>query len=334
MASFGGCFFVRTISGIVLGACIFIGSGCSAFRGGFVDGRSAIVQESVAIDNHLARIEKNYSPKNCSDIESILNDSSGEDDPLFHFHDGLRDHLQKIYVVEDEDFFYNLKHLSASQAAHAHTDSGIVCISYSSIVSHLYVYHTLLHEGAHIKHYYLNAQNSDFSREWMSVAGIDYGSMARLKDDGGVEWTDGSSLSNHGCLDAYSATSLAEDIATFTASVASLEYRSSEDVMCYIEIANNGSVGSACRWSVERIARERECIEKIKKLGHDSTTSLARIFSLYFCDSSDERYKKKIDLLRKYNFISEEQHFLMTANLGSLRFLLSKDAGKGAWKAP
>ena len=47
-------------------------------------------------------------------------------------------------------------------------------------------------------------------------------------------------------------------------------------------------------------------------------------FPLYFADTTDHRYKQKIDLLKEYDFLTKEEHEKLSKNLGSLNYLLKK----------
>ena len=47
-------------------------------------------------------------------------------------------------------------------------------------------------------------------------------------------------------------------------------------------------------------------------------------YPLYFADTSDHRYQKKLDLLKEYAFLINEEHKKLSENLGSLNYLLKK----------
>ncbi|MBI4139503.1 hypothetical protein HY483_00915 [Candidatus Woesearchaeota archaeon] len=245
----------KSLARIVLSASIiFCSSGCNAFRSGLVQEPAIISQ--ISRERHLEVIKERYTSDSCSDVESILNLTKEEFDPTYHFYNGLRDSLSKIYFLEDNDFSGGYS--EHSYAAHAHIDTGI-------------------------------------------------------------------SLPHHGCLNAYSGSSLAEDVATFTSSVASSEYRSPDEIIWSIQLSNCEAVDSECPWNEQRKITEKERMNKIKKSLPSLVNALTIIFPLYFCDSSDVRFKQKIDLLRRYDFISEEQHEFMTARVGSLRYLLDEN---------
>ncbi len=51
-------------------------------------------------------------------------------------------------------------------------------------------------------------------------------------------------------------------------------------------------------------------------------------YPLYFADTTDLRYKQKLDLLKEYNFLSNEEHKTLSERLGSLNYLREKYLGK------
>ncbi len=201
---------------------------------------------------------------------------------------GLKEYLEKIYFIDEKDFFYK------DTGGHTHLGKGVICLSNNSIP---YYNNALFHEAGHVRCDALNRIGSDFSKKWREIAhfiyrneGVEY-HYDNANQITGVTWKiDGTDRPKNGCLNPYSAKSIDEDIATFLEPL--------------------GYAGSP-----EMIKEHLPIPEKV---------NIDNLFPLYFADTTDHRYQKKLDLLKEYNFLTKEEHEKLSENLGSLNYLLKK----------
>ncbi len=172
-------------------------------------------------------------------------------------------------------------------ASHTHKN-GTICFL------DIYDSEDVFHEIAHTKHFALNKIGSDFSKKWEQVADFKYGrkNIQQIHLKNGyllrVSWRDGTDEPKNGMLRPYSATDIYEDVATFV------------QALGYIDE------------------------EKFVKKGDSLYVLNEKLFPLFFADTTDNRYQKKLNLLKKYNFLTKEEHEKLSENLGSLNYLLKK----------
>ena len=206
---------------------------------------------------------------------------------------GLKEYLNKIYIVDQKDFF------DSNIAGHAHPYGGIICLT------EYFTNQELFHEASHIRNLALDEINSDFSKKWKEIANFEYGEenikLDIHSEEPLVKWKDETIGPKDGLMGPYSAKNLNEDIATFVGySLAPEGLLTLEDIGYIFE---------------RPLSEEDE--SKIK--------SYAASYPFYFADTTDHRYKQKLDLLKEYNFFTKEEHEKLSNDLGSLRYLLKKE---------
>lgn len=191
----------------------------------------------------------------------------------------------KEYV--NKIYIVDEKHL---RYANGHAiDGGIICLEEN------YNDETLFHESAHARHMALDNHDSDFSDEWKKIADFNYGKikifyLSRFPPIvWDIKWKDQTTGPGNGMMEPYSGKSIYEDAANF---VEALSYEKNFENL------------------------KKECIDKF---GADIEK---RDYPLFFCNPEDERYQKKLDLLKKYNFLTEEEHKSLSEKLGGLYYLL------------
>jgi len=144
------------------------------------------------------------------------------------------------------------------------------------------------HEVGHAKNISLDLNNSDFSEKWKQISNFEYGSILEQ-----INWELGLTNLKNGILSEHSIESELEDVATF---VEFLGY--------------------------DKNPKE---IEKLCKSGISELEEYSRFYPLYFADTTDHRYKQKLDLLKEYNFFTKEEHEKLSKDLGSLRYSLKEE---------
>ncbi len=149
-----------------------------------------------------------------------------------------------------------------------------------------YTKELLFHEAAHVRHAYLDFL-TDFSEEWNGVASITYGSLADVGEEN-ILWKDGTEGPRHGCLTAYGSTTVMEDVAVFVG------------VLGYAETP--AQIRAHLSYSTD-------------------INAFVTMYPFYFCDKTDQKYRRKLDLLRRHNFLNAEEHAKLSRNLGCLRDL-------------
>ena len=259
-----------------------------------------LIYDHLFHPEHTNALEK-YEPYNGQEILLYSNFNI--------LNSGLKEYLNKIYIVDQKDFF------DLTISGHAHPYGGIICLTES--FSNL----ELFHEAGHIRHLALDEINSDLSEKWKKIANFEYGrnNSYKLKDElkpfislyvshqNLPVWEDGTIGLNHGCLSSLSKEFLQEDIARF---VECLGYEETPE-------------------SLEKIlSKDKE--EKNKSIMDTLSFPLkleitSCYFPLYFADTTDHRYKQKLDLLKEYNFFTKEEHEKLSKHLGSLRYLLKEE---------
>lgn len=175
--------------------------------------------------------------------------------------------------------------------AHVHPNNRIICMpeDWDEVCA--------FHETAHIKHRSLDDIGSGFSSKWKGIANFDYGK--EIINLGGLAylWKDKTIGPKDGLLEPYSGKTIDEDISNF---VECAGYnRSPEEAEKFI-FANPAS----------------------------GVRLMINIYPLYFCNTTDKRYQKKLDLLREYKFLTEKEHKTLSERLGSLYHLLDKEGEK------
>ncbi len=233
---------------------------------------------------------KNYTPITKEEIQADTNRFN-------MLNSGLKEYINKIYIIDKKDFF------NQNVEAHQHDDSTL-CLPKD------FDDELITHESAHIRLTYLNKNKSELTKKWGEVANFEYHPEIALQllnpeEIEDLFWEDKTRGPKNGMLEPYSSRTIHEDVANF---VESLGYKKNP----------------------EQIKRE---IEKAKQLEERYSTKLKNlsrlemeldclIYPLYFADTTDSRYKQKLNLLKEYNFLTKEEHEKLSKNLGSLSYLL------------
>lgn len=167
-----------------------------------------ILNEKLEKKWHFEKLNK-YGALEGSQIDSAF--------PFLNY--GLRENLNKIYVIKNEDL------LAEDASAETHFSDKIICLT--SIFDKRDVYH----ESAHLRHRTLDDLNFDFSKKWKQIANFEYGSKNYkfIKDKYGLSyifWKEDSSLSSkHGMIDPISSKNIYEDVANFVESLDCIDKR-------------------------------------------------------------------------------------------------------------
>ncbi|PIN79982.1 hypothetical protein COV11_04905 [Candidatus Woesearchaeota archaeon CG10_big_fil_rev_8_21_14_0_10_30_7] len=168
--------------------------------------------------------------------------------------------------------------------AHTHIADGVLCLPFG------YPNRIAFHEAAHARHGGLD-QRIDFSEQWKRIARIRYGVLLKFPsgDDTKIVWIDGTKGAKYGCLEAYGSYTVYEDVATFV------------EVLGYTESP------------------------ELVKIMFDFSTDkdrLVNVYSFYFCNPADVRYKQKVDLLNENGFFTDAEYYKLINNLGCLHYLI------------
>lgn len=280
---------------------------------------------------HLATIKK-YAPLTAEQKDSLFKDLNS----------GLKECLNEVYIINDLD-------LGKETFAHTHNNSRTMCFSKFSKKHSK----SRFHEVAHVKHLFLNKKKSDFSKRWRKIANFEYGK----KNFADLLLDDGTLCSKNGILTDYSSKSIYEDVATF---VECLSYDVCPEDIQKVDsniIKNLLKKISKEKFKIDSLTKEKNLLPKpssrldslLLKLyssnmgysynmiehyyskidyerrkqfnGHEE---LKFSYPLYFADTTDHRYKQKLDLLKEYNFLTKEEHEKLSENLGSLNYLLKE----------
>ncbi|MEK6844669.1 MAG: hypothetical protein AABX44_00245 [Nanoarchaeota archaeon] len=241
-------------------------------------------------------VPKNSAPLTKEEINHVFGD----------LNPGLKEALysSKVYFLKNEDFLEHLenKYLGGHTFYDALNKEINVCfpIGKDSLKNFKYV---RAHESAHARNYYLDYfLNSNFSDEWKQIANFEYDlNKVTVLEESGIctfFWKDGASEPKYGLIKPYSATNIREDVANFVELIGRNSFLNPEDISYLFEgeTKNEGIL--------------------IK--------DYASSFPLHFADTTDHRYQKKLDLLKEYNFLTNEEHKKLTKDLGSLNYLLKK----------
>lgn len=284
---------------------------------------------------------KKYEPLSKEQKDSLFNELNS----------GLKGSLKKVYIIDKED-------LGKNTFAHAHYNETI-CFSKDSKEDSK----SRFHESAHVKHFALNKSKSDFSKKWKETANFEYGKknfkevnwfgqpLGEFWDDKDLDfYGDGP---KHGILRPRASINIQEDVANF---VECLSYDINPEDIEKLDsnlINNLEEKISKMKFEIDSLVKEKALLPKpsssldsllleIKSLiiyssrysmSYDSSLiedekmrPLESISSypLYFADTTDHRYQQKLDLLKEYEFFTNEEHEKLSKNLGSLNHLLNK----------
>ncbi len=212
-----------------------------------------------------------------------------EIDSAFHYlNPGLREYLDKVYFLEPEDFS------EKNVVGDAHDNT--ICLTKN------FSYRALVHEATHIRKNALDNFGLDFSKKWGEIANFEYGEKNYIKyknkDQVSIKWKeDLTKIPRNGLLTPYSAKSINEDVADFVG--IAQDYLQSAFLYEFFSEVNPDFNKKGLKKHAEN-------------------------FPLFFADTTDHRYKQKLDLLKEYNFLTKEEHEKLSENLGSLHYLLEK----------
>ena len=177
---------------------------------------------------------------------------------------------------------------NACAEAHGVEGMNIICLTDSSK-------ETIFHESAHIRQKSLDKLDLDFSKKWTKIANFEYG----------VDEDVNLLFSNKGVLLAGTW----KDDST--------------------KCPKNGLLNSySAKFMYEDIATFVESLGYVDKKEWAKGTDFPERYPLFFANTTDHRYQKKLDLLKEYEFLTKEEHEKLSKNLGSLNYLLKSDENK------
>ena len=198
---------------------------------------------------------------------------------------GLKEYINKVYIIDKKDFFE--KNLNG----HAHTlnrkQKNNICLTKEYLRKEI-----IFHEAAHVRFNGLNESKSDFSKKWGEIADFKYG-KENMKT---------YNLNSKVNPNKFKYVLWRDDKTTIPKNGLLTPYSAksiSEDVAVFIECIS--------------FANEKESANK---------TIFPELFPLFFADTTDHRYRKKLDLLKEYNFLTKEEHKTSCDNLGIYYHLL------------
>lgn len=295
--------------------------------------------------SHLITLKK-YSPLTANQKDSLFNNLNPE----------LKNSLKKVYIINEKDF------KNRNVAAHVHGWNGTLCLpenDYDSEISLHEIAHVKHHALRKADSDFSKKwkQVAEFKYKRRNTRHIYSFSLPPFLLD--ITWKDGTREIKNGCLNPYSAESVYEDVATFVQALAykvdprdiakldsnrinnlekkiveqkseidsllkekdlllSKQHLSSRDSIfleLYSIIIDN---------SYNILEMDSHLINYEKRRPFETANISKSLFPLYFADTTDHRYQKKIDLLREYNFLTNEEHEKLSENLGSLNYLLKE----------
>lgn len=213
-----------------------------------------------------------------------------EIDLIFPFlNSGLKEYLDKIYIIEPKDL--------GNIGGHKH--GNIICLPKGFPEFAVY------HEATHIRKDALDNLGLDFSKKWKNLTNFIYEDnnyfLYGNENPEGAKWReDSTEIPKNGLLTPYSAKSIGEDVSEFVRI----------SMNCFSKNFLN-------REDIGYIFADTKTDKKILE-------EYAESFPLYFADTTDHRYQKKLDLLKEYNFLTNEEHERLSRDLGSLNYLLKE----------
>ncbi len=250
--------------------------------------------------DHLKKLEK-YIPITKQEIQS--------DTSRFNMiNSGLKEDIDKIYIIDQEDF------PRGSEPGHTHVYEKILCLRKD------YNNRIVFHELGHNKHLSLKNINSDLTEKWEKIANFKYGKnnfyyskdkfKEIAKEIGVPVWKDGTCGPKNGCLHPLASWEIDEDLAFFV------------ECLGYEQPPEN--VKELYLFFKERKEKILKDTNRLRERASDIDFYQNHL-PLYFADTTDHRYKQKLDLLKEYNFFTKEEHEKLSRNLGSLRYLLNEE---------
>ena len=214
----------------------------------------------------------------------------------------------KIYILSEKDF--------PKEIAHVHGGRKTMCLPRG------FSYEALVHESAHMRHCFLNEKKSDFEKKWKKISDYQYQNKEisnplevlgwfylglEIKEE---NWEGPFLYPKEGLLNPYSSKSVKEDVAEFVSTL-SYEYDSKDlEELCLPK-----------GWDRDSLIAERHKDKDFSffYVGENSS------FPFYFANPNDKRYQQKLDLLKEYEFITKEQHKILSERLGSLYYLIKSE---------
>ena len=246
-----------------------------------------IKKNEISDSLHLTALKK-YAP---------ITEKNDTLDLFAKLNPGLKEYLTKAYIIDEKDFFNEL------YQGHAHKSGGVICLSKDYADNE-----SFFHEAGHIRHLKLDSLVSGFSNKWKQIVNFEYGehnlsySLVSRENEQVIlmTWKDDTIKTiKNGLLNPYSSKHIYEDVATFV-----------------------GCLGYEL--TPEKIVEFKEPLEEFVELEKNFIKAFQNIHPLYFADTTDHRYKQKLDLLKEYNFFTKEEHEKLSKDLGILRYLLKE----------
>lgn len=257
-------------------------------------------QDTFLKESHFAHLKvlEKYTPITKQEIQS---DTSR----FYMINSGLKEYIDKIYLIEKKDF------PAGSEPGHTHVYERILCLRKD------YNNRIVFHELGHNRHLSLENINSDLTEKWEKIANFKYGehnfyySNDKFKEIaqivGTPMWKNGTYGPKNGCLHPLAGRDMHEDLAFF---VECLGYEETSENVKALYLFFKG--------------RKEKILKDTNKLREHALDIdfYQNYVPLYFADTTDYRYKQKLDLLKEYNFLTKEEHEKLSNSLGSLNYLL------------
>ncbi|MDP2672428.1 MAG: hypothetical protein Q8O84_01305 [Nanoarchaeota archaeon] len=290
---------------------------------------------------HAIKLKK-YDPISKEQKDSLFNE----------LNPGLKEYLGEVYIIDKKD-------LQKNSIAHFHAyaynfHKGALCLS----EDYKNESETRFHEVAHSRYFALKKNKSDFSKRWRKIADFKYG-RKNIKDI--WTWKDGTDGPKDGMLNPHSVTGLEEDVAHFVESlgydknprdigkldsslidglakkiskerterdslILEKNYLLSKPLLNFYDSLSLGLYSSSI--SIYSLLIELDSLSRIRREEEkpkEECLIFRSYYPLYFADTTDHRYQKKLDLLKEYNFFTEEEHKKLSKDLGSLNYLLKEE---------
>ena len=214
-------------------------------------------------------------------------DSLTKENILFNeLNPGLKEYMNKVYIIDKKDFF------EKNLQGHTHTlnekQKNNICLTKG------YRKEVLFHEAAHVRVNVLNNSKSDFSKKWEEIADFKYGKK---------------NIKIHNPNSKINPNKF-------------VFIRWKDDGTA---IPKNGLLTPYSAKSIhEDVAIFVECLYNVNEKEYAKRTEFLELYPLFYADTTDQRYKKKLDLLNEYHFLTDGESKNLNDNLGIHRHLLKK----------
>lgn len=324
---------MNNLAGVLAGTALMIGlNGCLVYN----------VQHAIKL--------KKYEPLSKEQKDSLLSE----------LNPGLKEYLRKVYVIDEKDLGKNAyahTHNNKKRTICFSEDPENRTKGHFHEAAHVREIYLNKHKSDFLKKW---KKNADFKYGKKNIKNVWYSWPFKLED---IAWKDGTDGPKNGLLNPYSATSIGEDIAEFVVCLSydknpeGISKKLERDdemerdnfakgILKYTAIMDtslsrkNSLLSKPLLSDFDSLMLESYstqidlCSLVVKfsssRLGSKSLLNklylenYSNSYPLYFADTTDSRYKQKLDLLKEYNFLSNEEHKTLTERLGSLYYLKEK----------